>query len=321
MVKIKARPTPTSTGKIRITQQGLVGFLLGTSLTAIILVGKLLHLSTTDDHHNNIRVNDASNVINHDAPIKDEHTNTQTLILPIDNVEAKDAAVSRTNRLLQLKKKYQSYPGFTGEASVVCGAHKAPTCEECPQGNGAGWCNGECEWIDGGCTRSSKLALLHPDYFRITERYAFQPVMTNNKEYVNVIAVRSPFRGRDDEALYRFYQDEILFIGISSFEAFPLPPTNPYSQKFNKDYYIGMFPGFLHNMHKPEEHFPPTVKTMLMSQSDFMLDEPEIFGKEHANVEKIYDFVYSGGVSCVKYVMCVHVIFDLMYISQPNFYV
>ena len=129
MVKIKARPTPTSTGKIRITQQGLVGFLLGTSLTAIILVGKLLHLSTTDDHHNNIRVNDASNVINHDAPIKDEHTNTQTLILPIDNVEAKDAAVSRTNRLLQLKKKYQSYPGFTGGASVVCGAHKAPNCE------------------------------------------------------------------------------------------------------------------------------------------------------------------------------------------------
>ena len=39
------------------------------------------------------------------------------------------------------------------------------------------------------------------------------------------------------------------------------------------DKYVGMFPGFLHMMH-PEEakiQFPPHVKTLLMSQSDFNL--------------------------------------------------
>lgn len=30
--------------------------------------------------------------------------------------------------------------------SVSCGNHGAESCSECPQGNGAGWCNGECVW-------------------------------------------------------------------------------------------------------------------------------------------------------------------------------
>ena len=29
---------------------------------------------------------------------------------------------------------------------VSCGGHSAPTCAECPRGNGAGWCNGQCDW-------------------------------------------------------------------------------------------------------------------------------------------------------------------------------
>ncbi|KAL7550701.1 hypothetical protein ACHAWF_013925 [Thalassiosira exigua] len=29
---------------------------------------------------------------------------------------------------------------------VNCGNHAAPTCAECPQGNGQDWCNGECAW-------------------------------------------------------------------------------------------------------------------------------------------------------------------------------
>jgi len=31
-------------------------------------------------------------------------------------------------------------------ASVSCGGHSADTCANCPQGNGAGWCNGDCTW-------------------------------------------------------------------------------------------------------------------------------------------------------------------------------
>jgi hypothetical protein len=38
-------------------------------------------------------------------------------------------------------------------AAVSCGGHSASTCAECPQGNGAAWCNGECHWDDAssGC--------------------------------------------------------------------------------------------------------------------------------------------------------------------------
>mmetsp|Transcript_74955 Transcript_74955/g.194917 ORF Transcript_74955/g.194917 Transcript_74955/m.194917 type:complete len:249 (+) Transcript_74955:113-859(+) len=33
---------------------------------------------------------------------------------------------------------------------VNCGGSYAASCSECPQGNGALWCNGECAWIGGG---------------------------------------------------------------------------------------------------------------------------------------------------------------------------
>ena len=31
---------------------------------------------------------------------------------------------------------------------VNCGKHQAGSCDECPQGNGKYWCNGDCRWID-----------------------------------------------------------------------------------------------------------------------------------------------------------------------------
>ena len=40
----------------------------------------------------------------------------------------------------------------SSSADVVCGGHRAATCELCPQGHGAAWCNGQCAWVDGGCT-------------------------------------------------------------------------------------------------------------------------------------------------------------------------
>jgi len=38
--------------------------------------------------------------------------------------------------------------------TVSCGAHRATTCAECPQGNGAAWCNGACVWKSGSCLAS-----------------------------------------------------------------------------------------------------------------------------------------------------------------------
>jgi len=34
---------------------------------------------------------------------------------------------------------------------VNCGNHKANNCEDCPQGNGKLWCNGDCFWENGRC--------------------------------------------------------------------------------------------------------------------------------------------------------------------------
>ncbi len=117
------------------------------------------------------------------------------------------------------RNRRASFPGLANAVvKVACGGHMATSCDMCPGGNGASWCNGDCEWRDGACVSGSRLEYVHPDYFRIVQRYAFQPVMNDRGEYVNVILVRSPFRQEDDRELYEYYKDDILFMGISSFE-------------------------------------------------------------------------------------------------------
>ena len=44
--------------------------------------------------------------------------------------------------------------------------------------------------------------------------------------------VRSPWRSAYQEELYHKYKDEILFIGLSSFEDCPKPSVNPYSARY-----------------------------------------------------------------------------------------
>ena len=39
---------------------------------------------------------------------------------------------------------------------IKCGNHYAPNCSQCPKGNGAVWCNGDCEWKKSYCVRKSK---------------------------------------------------------------------------------------------------------------------------------------------------------------------
>merc|ERR1712113_358131 len=66
---------------------------------------------------------------------------------------------------------------------------------------------------------------------------------------------------------------------------------NPYSPRLDVNYFLGAFPGFLHMMHQPEKHFPPHVKTILMSQSDFQL--PDVAPKT-LDGRKKYDFTYAA---------------------------
>lgn len=51
------------------------------------------------------------------------------------------------------------------DKKINCGGHLAASCEDCPEGNGADWCNGECKWI-GRCVHQDheedKLEFLIP---------------------------------------------------------------------------------------------------------------------------------------------------------------
>ena len=38
-----------------------------------------------------------------------------------------------------------------------CGGHAADSCADCPQGNGAAWCNGECSWTNGSCVNTASI--------------------------------------------------------------------------------------------------------------------------------------------------------------------
>jgi len=46
---------------------------------------------------------------------------------------------------------YNCTKGIPNSAWVNCGDHSAPTCEDCPQGNGKTWCNQDCHWRNGEC--------------------------------------------------------------------------------------------------------------------------------------------------------------------------
>lgn len=137
---------------------------------------------------------------------------------------------------------------------------------------------------------------LHPAYKSLLRSYPYQPVRDNHGNFVNIILVRAA-PGARDIALYEKYKNELLFIGISSFEDFPLPSVNPFSAKYPADKYVGMFPGFLHMMREPEKHFPPHVKLLLMSQSDFSLPSAP---KHDYSVPRKWDFTYSGSDQDVR---------------------
>lgn len=46
--------------------------------------------------------------------------------------------------------------GGLRKSSVKCGAHRANTCADCPQGNGESWCNSDCEWLFGDCVNRDR---------------------------------------------------------------------------------------------------------------------------------------------------------------------
>lgn len=56
-----------------------------------------------------------------------------------------------------------SFVGLTNGQGVSCGNHQAPSCEKCPQGHGAAWCNGDCFWCNGKCQRERECKAISCD--------------------------------------------------------------------------------------------------------------------------------------------------------------
>lgn len=49
-----------------------------------------------------------------------------------------------------------STSSFRRRLNVSCGGHYASNCANCPQGNGAAWCNGDCTWKNNQCVKKPK---------------------------------------------------------------------------------------------------------------------------------------------------------------------
>jgi len=178
---------------------------------------------------------------------------------------------------------------------VSCGSHKADTCLACPQGNGKDWCNGDCQWDNESDTCIPGPKYVTPEYEELLDLnlYPFQPVRDENGKFVNVMLVQSAFSHPEEKAAFEKYKDDILFLGIMSYETFPFPSPNPHANKFGRDDYLDIFPGWLNMYRNPEEIFPDNVKILQMSQSDFALPEIdyEVEVKEGKHIKR-FDFVY-----------------------------
>ena len=182
---------------------------------------------------------------------------------------------------------------------VSCGGHFADSCAQCVHGAPANnlklWCNGDCTWDEERQQCKALPSYVHPAYHKLAGG-SFQQVRTERGEKVNILLVKQPPQQRE-KILYEKYKNDILFLGISSFEAWPMSSPNPFSVNFSDDEYRGYFPGFLTMMHEPEKYFDVNkTKYLLMSQSDFNHQTGLDFSKhyETKRLPKKYDFVFSG---------------------------
>ena len=190
--------------------------------------------------------------------------------------------------------------------SVSCGQHIAASCKMCPQGNGEAWCHGDCAWNQERSECVSAFEHTHPAYQELVALKPFQPVVNENGEFVDVILVRHFFMDKEHKKLFEKYKAEILFLGIMSYEKFPLVSPNPWSYEPSPDEdYLSMFPGWFNMYRNPEEIFKNAkhndgtagngveIKVLDMSQSDF--DFPRIHYEEEVRDSKHvkqFDFTY-----------------------------
>jgi len=188
------------------------------------------------------------------------------------------------------------------QAVVFCGAHQASSCAECPRGDdGNLWCNGDCEW-----SYETNTCIRGPRY--ISDEYEallnlglapFQPIRDEHGRLINIMLIRQPLHTWVDRLAFDQYKEKVLFLGIMSYENFPLPSPNPFSnisKFYDTNFYVGnpWIKGWLNMYRNPRNIFGQNSTIIQISQSDFNLPEidfeREVEAGEH---EKRYDFVYA----------------------------
>jgi len=84
-----------------------------------------------------------------------------------DKREQIEKASSSMRLLLSENLSWTSSPGQVDVGELVnCGAHQAQSCADCPQGNGAYWCNGDCVWINDHCVSDTSFEALEAECTR-----------------------------------------------------------------------------------------------------------------------------------------------------------
>ena len=88
-----------------------------------------------------------------DSPRQIKYVMESSLIWSVEDEEDKESEEAGPKDI----EREDDHEDTSVKEEVSCGNHGAPSCAECRQGNGASWCNGECEWTeseDGGICQS-----------------------------------------------------------------------------------------------------------------------------------------------------------------------
>jgi len=133
-----------------------------------------------------------------DSPRQIKYVMESSLIWSVEDKENKDDKEAGSKDI----EREERHEDTSVKEEVSCGNHNAPSCAECPQGNGAVWCNGECEWTvskDGGVCQSKSssrkpfnLDIPIPDFVkRMDEPFMFH-IPQLNKHVLVARAIQVP---------------------------------------------------------------------------------------------------------------------------------
>lgn len=87
-----------------------------------------------------------SKLSNGPPPLTPGGTNAEQVARKDSQIEKEDQAKAQVKIASGVRGEAKAAVDHHAVTEVVCGGHSAPSCAQCPQGNGAGWCHGDCIW-------------------------------------------------------------------------------------------------------------------------------------------------------------------------------